>query len=120
MIKKQIFESDLINGMIFNLKKQASNVELDHLERAAEYLNSAAEIFEDMGMQKNADQILNLLSKIADHHTVGLTPENMVSNIEHHGHPIRLADDGFNDDINDVIEVSDDEKELPDFEDEKD
>jgi hypothetical protein len=132
MIKKSIFEQELIAGMQKQLIKQAKQENYDHLEKAADYLNSAAEIFQDMGMIKNADKILSILSKIAethkphdprkvpDHHTKGLTNEKMVKNLEHHGHPMNMADDGnlADQEIEDVLEVSDNFQELHDFEDE--
>lgn len=62
MIKK-VFENDLITGMQQELRKQAS---ANHnLVKAAECLHAALEIFEDSGLQSKADQILNLLLKIA-------------------------------------------------------
>jgi hypothetical protein len=126
MIKKSVFEEALIAGMQQQLIKQAKQEEYDHLEKAADYLNSAAEIFEDMGMIKNAEQVLSILSKIAeksgsqDRHTKGLTPEKMVKNLEQHGHPMNMADDGrlADQEVEDTLEVSDNLNELHDFEDE--
>lgn len=128
MIKKSVFEEELIAGMHHHLVKQAKQEEYDHLEKAADYLNSAAEIFEDMGMNKNADRVLMILAKIAqkhqheksDRHTKGLTPERMVNNLKQHGHPMNVADDHLADtEIEDTLEVSDGESELHDFEDER-
>lgn len=128
MIKKSVFEDALIAGMQQQLIKQAKQEEYENLEKAADYLNSAAEIFEDMGMIKNAEQVLSILSKIAkknigktaDSHTKGLTPDKMVKNLEHHGHPMNMANDGrlANQEIEDTLEVSDNFDELHDFEDE--
>lgn len=89
MIKKSIFEQELISGMEKELRKIASN-EPPKLSKAGEYLHSALEIFEELGLDKSADQILNLMSKIAaTHHVkkpmptlqqllqVGLKPEDI-------------------------------------------
>src|SRR5271166_2985028 len=97
MIKKSIFEDELITAMQQQLVKQGTQREFDHLEQAAEYLNSAAEIFEDMGMAKNAEEVIHILYKIAEYHhdktnsnhkdphVKGLTPDKMVMNLKEHG-----------------------------------
>lgn len=132
------FTDELVLGMHRQLIRQdMSYQEVNELIRAAEYLNSAAEIFEDIGMVKNSDQILNILYKIAQHHTPrnpekisdrhtkGLTPGKMVNNLKHHGTMFNLNDDGkktkelLNQHVEDTLEVSDGiSKELEDFEDE--
>lgn len=132
MIKKSIFEEELIDGMHRQLIKQAVQQESDNLEKAADYLNSAAEIFEDVGMNKSADQILIILAKIAqkhqhknmDRHTKNLTSEKMMSNLKDHGTVFNLSDDGQMGNLNvgeDALEVSDNLlTNLHDFEDEID
>lgn len=132
MIKKSVFEEELIASMHNQLVKQAKQQDFDHLEKAADYLNSAAEIFEDMGMNKNADQVLMILAKIAqnfqnlkmnDHATKGLTPDKMVANLKDHGTEFNLSNDQFsNQEIEDTLEVSDGDfnNELHDFEEERD
>jgi len=136
MIKKSVFEEELISGMHHQLVKQATQQDCDNLEQAVDYLNSAAEIFENLGMSKNAEQIVSILEKIAnkahdprkvsDRHTKGLTPERMVKNLKNHGHPMNLSDDGVDDllnaDVEDTLEVSDGDVgvELHDFEEERD
>ena len=58
-----------------------------------------------------------------DRHTKGLTPDRMVKNIEEHGHPMNLADDGFADDLlnadidDNVLEVTEGEDPSKTFED---
>jgi|SRR6185436_8485873 len=69
MIKKSVFENELITGMHNQLLKQAKHQDDEHLEKAADYINSAIEIFEDMGMYKHADKLLYILTKIATHDT---------------------------------------------------
>jgi hypothetical protein len=134
MIKKSVFEEELISGMHRQLVKQATQQDCDNLEQAVDYLNSAAEIFENLGMSRNAEKIVNILEKIAnktqvpsDRHTNGLTPEKMVNNLKDHGHPMNLSDDGeannlLDVDVEDTLEVSDGDMgiELHDFEEERD
>lgn len=64
MIKKSVFENDLITGMQTELHKQAS-VKQPDLVKAAECLHSALEIFESQGLEKQSDQVLQILEKIA-------------------------------------------------------
>jgi hypothetical protein len=64
MITKKVFEDDLIAGMQQELRKQASS-EIPNLVKAAECLHAALEIFEEAGLEKQANQILSLLQKIA-------------------------------------------------------
>ncbi len=129
MIKK-VFEDILISGMQEEMRKQAS-AKQPNLVEAAECLHAALEIFEESGMQTQADQVLNLLQKIANHYTKGLTPKKQVTNLKHHGTQFNDADDTSSDtdasddlllsDIKeDTLEVFDKNIPLADFEDEKD
>jgi hypothetical protein len=139
MIKKSLFEDEIIAGMEKELVSQARSSNLDDLTKAADYLNSAAEIFDDIGMVSKSDQVLNILAKLAhsdprkinDPHTKGLTPEKEVKNILHHGTPFNMANDGkasgdcsdsdddmLDLDLGDDLEVSDQDMEMG-FEDEK-
>lgn len=65
MIKKSVFEDELISNMehILVLSKTAED---KSLEKAVDYLNSAIDIFEDSGMYAQADKILGILTKLAD------------------------------------------------------
>lgn len=65
MIKKSVFETDLILGMQQELIKNASTHDASNVEQAVDYLNSAIDIFEDVGMHTQANKILNILTKIA-------------------------------------------------------
>jgi hypothetical protein len=70
MIKKTLFEEELYANMAKNLslKKIASTVEdINDLNKAIDYLNSAAEIFEEFGMDNKADSVLSIILKIAHH-----------------------------------------------------
>lgn len=128
MIKKSVFEDEIITGMHQQLIKQSKGIEVNNLSQAVDYLNSAAQIFEDLGMVKNADYVLLILSKLGeghthdkpgDHHTKGLTPDKMVENLKHHGIVFNLTDNNSADqEIEDTLEVSDHSIELHDFEDE--
>lgn len=128
MIKKSVFEDALIEGMQKELIKNATAQDADNLETAADYLNSAVTIFEDMGMTTHADQVLKILSKVADQKTKGLTSEKMIKNLKDHGTVFNMADDNAADDLlnlevgNEDLIVSEDEADpdLHDFEDEID
>lgn len=102
MIKKSVFENDLITGMQQELRKQASGEQPD-LIKAGECLHAALEILEDAGLQTHADQLLMAMKKIAgrkpkrpdtihDVHTQGLTPAKMVKNLKHHGTEFDMPD----------------------------
>jgi len=138
MIKKSVFEEELIAGMQKELIKNASNQETNNLGQAVDYLNSVVEIFEDAGMSAQANQVLKIISKIAqqsdendaknkqDRHTKGLTSDKMVSNLKNHGTVFNLSDDGqaaddfLNAEVGD-LEVSEKDlgSDLQDFEDER-
>ncbi len=129
MIKKSVFEEELIAGMQKELIKTASNQETENLGKAVDYLNSAIEIFEDAGLSTQANQVLKIISKIAtetDSHTKGLTSDKMVANLKNHGTVFNLSDDGqaaddmLNAEVGD-LEVSEKDlgSDLQDFEDER-
>lgn len=139
MIKKSVFEDELIAGMQKELVKNAATQATDNLGKAVDCLNSAIEIFEDAGLNIQADQILKIISKIAqqsdendaknkkpDHHTNGLTSEKMLSNLKNHGTVFNLSDDGqaaddmLNAEVGDLeVSEKDLESDLQDFEDER-
>lgn len=133
MIKKSVFERELIDGMHQYLVKQVTNYDTNSLSNAIDLLNSSAEMFEDLGMIKNSEEVLKIIIKIAnkfkdprkisDKHTKNLTSNNMISNLKDHGTVFNMANDGkdsiFEMDINDALEVDDTlEAEINDFEDE--
>lgn len=68
MIKKSLFEDELIHGMQRELHGYEKKQGMASLAQAAEYLHSAAQIFEEAGLTAKADQILQILSKIAATH----------------------------------------------------
>ncbi len=96
MIKKSVFEADLISGMHKELIKKASDNDFEHLEKAVDYLNSAIDIFEDVGMTAQANQVLNILTKIASKESI--TSEQMIKNLKHHGTVFPLNDKHKSDD----------------------
>ena len=139
MIKKSVFENELIAGMQIKLAEVQKGQETDNLDEAIEHLNSAAQIFDDHGKIDAANKITDILYKIAkygcgrpdmipnaDRHMSGLTPEKQVRNMKHHGHQFNLSDDGkvdvsdaddlLNLEIDDALEVS--EEGFESFEDE--
>ncbi len=110
MIKKSVFENDLISGMTAELRKQASQRDVKDLVKAADYLHSAVEIFEETGMKKCANSIMEILSKIAHEpkktdaqkfhslakkHNHDLSVDQMIANLTNHG--TMLADDSDSD-----------------------
>lgn len=128
MIKKSVFENDLIFGMQRELQSYIKKEAMANLGKAGNYLQAALEICEEAGLTAQADQILSILQKIAegdqqdakgkphksknplkvsDPHTKGLTSEKMVENLKHHGIVFNMADDGKADTLLDV-ELSDD------------
>jgi len=125
MIKKSVFENDLIYGMQRELQAYEKKQGMNNLVKAAECLHAAVEIFEEAGMTAKADQVLKILEKIAqdsndahgkphkpknptrvsDSHTKGLTPEKMVANLKGHGTVFNMADDGAAaDNLDDLIQ----------------
>lgn len=67
MIKKSLFEQDIISGMEQELRKRAA-VEAPNLVKAGECLHAVLEILEEAGLQTQADQVLAILAKIASEH----------------------------------------------------
>lgn len=69
MINKSVFENDLIAGMQRELghsfEKKAA---LNDLTKVVDYLQAAAEIFEENGMSAKAEQVFKILEKIAAKH----------------------------------------------------
>ncbi len=65
MIKKSVFEEELILGMQREMQSHEKKAGMNSLVKAADYLNSAVEIFEEAGMTAKADQVLRILGKIA-------------------------------------------------------
>ncbi len=65
MIKKSVFEDELIAGMQRELQPFKKKAAMNDLVKAAEYLHAAVEIFEEAGMTAKADQVLRILAKIA-------------------------------------------------------
>ncbi len=65
MIKKSVFEDELIAGMQRELQPFEKKAAVNDLVKAADYLHSAVEILEEAGMTAKADQVLRILAKIA-------------------------------------------------------
>ncbi|MGE3319975.1 MAG: hypothetical protein AB7I18_11840 [Candidatus Berkiella sp.] len=83
MIKKSVFENDLIAGMHKELVKQASEKNTDNLGDAVDYLNSAIDIFQEAGLDTKADAVLKVLSKIANKKTHVRTMPSFEKLFEH-------------------------------------
>jgi hypothetical protein len=65
MIKKAVFEEELVQGMQRELQPYEKKQGMNNLVRAVEYLQAAAEIFEESGLSAKSDQVLRILLKIA-------------------------------------------------------
>ena len=128
MIKKSVFEDELIRGMQLQLAANEQSAAIDNLGTAVENLHSAVEVFEEAGMKVEADAVLDILLKFAkdhrkvvDPHTKGLTSEKMIANWKEHGSWFN-ADDGSADDLLDADVATDNinvsEPEDMDFEEE--
>ena len=65
MINKNLFENEIIANMQTELRKQASDDKKPELVKAAECLHAALEILESAGLQSRANDVLNLMQKIA-------------------------------------------------------
>lgn len=115
MIKKSVFENELIAEMQRELTVNEQSAAINNLDKAVECLHSAVEVFEEAGMQAQADAILNILLKIAqrrvkkDRHTAGLTSEKIVSNLLDHGTEFNMAND--DESINDLLSADLDQPE---------
>lgn len=134
MIKKSVFEEELMLGMDRELRSMGSEHKADDLVQAADYLHSAMELLEDTEFTVQAEEIFQILEKIAvkhkhkipqktNGHTKGLTPEKMLKNLKEHGWVFNLADDGsindfLNAEIGEELEVGKKDTEGLDFEDE--
>lgn len=130
MIKKSVFENEIISNMQKELLANDKSEATDKLSVAVDYLHSAIDIFEAFGMQSQADATLNILLKIAkkhkkvDSHTKGLNSKKILSNLVDHGTEFNLADDATLSDLLDA-DVSDEELKVlerfdfSDFEDEE-
>jgi len=68
MIKKSVFEDELISGMQRELRTHDQKQGFANLDKAVDYLNSAVQILEDSGMTAKADSVLRILAKIATRH----------------------------------------------------
>lgn len=68
MIKQAVHEDEIIWGMMRELQGQDKNEGMENLVKAADYLQAAAEIFEEFGLTKQADQVLRVMLKIAHEH----------------------------------------------------
>lgn len=65
MIKKSVFEDELIYGMQREMQSHAKKEGMKDLVKAADYLHSALDILEEAGMTAQADKVLGILKKIA-------------------------------------------------------
>ena len=107
---KSVFEYEILDGMHKSLIKQANNQNLENVEQAVDHLHSAIDILESQGLTSKADQVLNILYKIAkthkpkkphqipNGHTKNLSSEQMVKNLKQHGTVFNMPDLSLDDD----------------------
>lgn len=68
MFSKQSSEDEIATAMSTELKlnsSQKSRVSFDKLAKAIDYLSTAAEMFDDVGLSSEAEEVTKLLEKIA-------------------------------------------------------
>lgn len=109
MIKKSVFEDDLIAGMQRKLAESEVEEGMNDLPKAVDYINSAIDILEDNGMKANADRLLSVLLRIAQNHQpkpqkkivdrhAPKSSDEMIKNLLHHGTVFNMFDAGKADD----------------------
>jgi hypothetical protein len=112
LIKKALFADQIAGSMDKILASSEKGIDVSHLDDVVAYLDSAAEIFQDLGMDSLADGVLDLLIKVAgDPYVSGLSSSKMTDNLKDYGTVFNAADDEL---------LVSDQEELQDFEDEKD
>ncbi len=116
MIKKSVFEEEIILNMQRELNNSSEKIEnINSLDKAVNYLQASVEILDELGLYKSSDAILNVLTKMAkkavDRHTKGLTPEKMVKNLLHHGTQFNMASDSKDLEVEEELDDSDFEDE---------
>lgn len=84
MIKKSVFEDELIAGMQRKLAEPEVEVGIGSLDKAVDYINSAVDILEEEGMTTKADKLLNILLKIAQKHHAAKPKDPRGSHDKHH------------------------------------
>lgn len=68
MIKKSIFEAELISGMNSRLKLITAEQDVNALPKAVDHINAAIEILDEQNMTDISDQLLKLLVTIIEKH----------------------------------------------------
>ena len=118
MIKKSVFEDEIIANMERELVEGDKLQAINNFDKAIDSLHAAVEIFESHGLYSQADKVLNIMKRFSqsqvthDKATHNLTPEKMVANLKNHGTEFNMTDDHqiddlLNLDIEEPIEVED-------------
>ena len=68
MIKKTVFEDELIYGMQREMNSFAKKEGMNGLVKAAEHLHSALDILDEAGLTVQSDKVLAILQKLATVH----------------------------------------------------
>lgn len=118
MIKKSVFEEELISGMQKRLAKIDLEENINSLSKAVDYINSAIDIFDQNKMYSKSDKLLSLLLKVAEkiqpklkdprkiHDKCNpINSDKMIKNLLDHGTVFNCSmDQNLNDDVLEVEE----------------
>lgn len=108
MIKKSVFEDEIIANMQKELASEDLKEGIQNLVQAANHLHSALEICEEQGLTVQADKILSLLAKIAQT-TTEKNPLNIHDTQVIFGDVHRVEDDN---NAEDLLNIDIDDKTL--------
>lgn len=90
MLKPKL-ELEIVNLMNYELVKNANNHDYSNLDRAVDYLNSAIDTLEEIGFTSYADNLLNIIYKIATvekHKAQELVSLSFINMLREMGYPI--------------------------------
>jgi len=68
MIKKSVFEDELIYGMQREMNSFSKKAGMNSLVKAAEHLHSALDILDEAGLTTQSNKVLAILQKLATEH----------------------------------------------------
>lgn len=101
-------ESDFWTALESGMLKNASfdgNLEKEQVDKALDYLTSAAASLNNAGLKKEAEMVMVVKEMCSDPHTKDLTPEKMVKNLKEKGIMFDADDEDFEDEQD--LEVED-------------
>lgn len=111
-------EEEFFNEVNEKLSKEYSNKKNYYEEKMASTINfliSGAYHLNQAGLEKEANVVIMMAKDLCNDPAVKMSPKDMVKNLEHEGWVFPKAKDlGLTDDLDDVIEVSEEDN-LHDF-----